>query len=90
MNGFKDAQDGQLGVWTDGEKAAEAARRDAAQAAAKAQAEASMAAAINAITSDATLSTQQKRRALRLLQPSGHSEREWSMSSEAEEALENE
>jgi hypothetical protein len=75
------------GVWTYSERAAEAARRKAAQQAAASAALAEMEAWIAAIVDDPELTAQQKRTRLRVLQPSGYSPRERTMIAEAEEAL---
>jgi hypothetical protein len=76
---FKDSGDGQRGVWTDAEKAAEASRRNIAQQQAAAQAEAETHAKIDAIQADETLTQRQKIQALAKLTASGHSTEEFGL-----------
>jgi len=85
---FEDAGDGQ-GVWTDAERAAEGARRRAAQAAAAAQAEANTQARIDATMNDATLTAQQKVNAIAKLTASGYSRAEFEMIQKAREEAES-
>jgi hypothetical protein len=85
-----DAEDGQGGVWTASEKAAEARRRREAQAAAAATAEQAMQSAIDEIILDDTLTARQKYGALMRLTARGYSRREFQMLSDAREAALNE
>jgi hypothetical protein len=81
-----DAQDGQGGVWTASEKAAEAKRREEAQAAKAAQALAEMVAKIDTIRANTQLTDLEKLRALRRLTASGYSDDEFQLLREAQES----
>ena len=83
--GFRDSGDGQGGVWTRSEEAAEAARRAARQQEAAASALAAMEARIAGIRDDPTLTDQEKLVALRRLTASGYSEAEFAVLREAQE-----
>jgi hypothetical protein len=91
--GFEPSWDGQKGrgpdggVWTPSERAAEAVRREAAQREAAAAALAETEAKIAAIRADATLSDQEKLRALRMLTASGYSDEEFRVLWAAQERI---